>query len=183
MSPYKNDGTDTDFEVRAGDHHDAMHYFGLNRTGNDWDPSNSDRALLAINHEVCEDVGFVHPNGPTDYGPDNTNPRPTVEIDKEVAAHGVTIVEVEKRGNTYGLNLNSRFNRRITAATPMEIHGPASRHPLMVTAYSPAATAPEAPSTTAPMAIPPGAPISPARKTGPGTSIAARMTRCAATRR
>lgn len=137
VSPYQNNGTDTDFEVRAGDYHDAMHYFGLNRAGNGWDPSNSDRALLAINHEVCEDVGFVHPNGPTDYGTDNTNPRPTVEIDKEVAAHGVTIVEVAKQGNTYGLNLNSRFNRRITAATPMEIYGPASRHPLMVTTYSP----------------------------------------------
>jgi hypothetical protein len=94
-----------------------MHYFGLNRAGNGWDPNGTDRALLAINHEVCEDLGFVHPNGPTDYGPENTNARPTVEIDKEVAAHGVTIVEVVKQGNTYEISRNSRFNTRITAAT------------------------------------------------------------------
>lgn len=137
VTPYKNDGTDNDFDVRAGDHHDAMHYFGLNRAGNAWDPNGTDRALLAINHEVCEDLGFVHPNGPTDYGPENTNARPTVEIDKEVAAHGVTIVEVVKQGNTYEINRNSRFNTRITAATRCQITGPARRSPMMVTAFSP----------------------------------------------
>ncbi|MFH7244864.1 MAG: PhoX family protein [Spirulina sp.] len=137
VTPYKNDGTDNDFDVRAGDHHDAMHYFGLNRAGNGWDPNGADRALLAINHEVCEDVGFVHPNGPTDYGPDNTNARPTVEIDKEVAAHGVTIVEVVKQGNTYEINRNSRFNNRITAATRCQITGPARRSPMLATAFSP----------------------------------------------
>ena len=30
---YKNDGTDTDFENRAGDHHDGMEWFGLSATG------------------------------------------------------------------------------------------------------------------------------------------------------
>ena len=29
IAAYKNDGTDTDFDYRAGDHHDGMHYFGL----------------------------------------------------------------------------------------------------------------------------------------------------------
>ena len=30
---YKNDGTDTDFENRAGDHHDGMEWFGLDAAG------------------------------------------------------------------------------------------------------------------------------------------------------
>ena len=30
---YKNDGTDTDYANRAGDHHDGMEYFGLNAAG------------------------------------------------------------------------------------------------------------------------------------------------------
>lgn len=137
VTPYQNNGTDHDFEVRAGDHHDAMQYFGLNRNGNGWDPGNSDRALLCINHEVCEDLGFVHPNGPTDYGPDSTAARPTLEIDKEVAAHGVTVVEIAKQGSTYQVNRDSRYNRRITGATVMEISGPARRSPLMATAFSP----------------------------------------------
>jgi secreted PhoX family phosphatase len=28
---YKNDGTDTDYDKRAGDHHDGMEWFGLSR--------------------------------------------------------------------------------------------------------------------------------------------------------
>ena len=137
VTPYKNNGTDNDFEVRAGDHHDAMHYFGMNRAGNGWDPSGSDRALLAINHEVCEDLGFVHPNGPTNYGAESTEARPAIEIDKEVAAHGVTIVEVVKQGSTYEINRDSRFNHRVTAATRCQISGPARRSPMLATAFSP----------------------------------------------
>jgi hypothetical protein len=137
VTPYKNNGTDNDFDVRAGDHHDAMQYFGLNPAGNGWDPSNSDRALLCINHEVCEDKGFVHPNGPTDYGPDSTAARPPIEIDKEVAAHGVSIVEIVKQGSTYQVNLDSSYNRRITGATVFEISGPARRSSMMSTAFSP----------------------------------------------
>ncbi|MGB3203128.1 MAG: PhoX family phosphatase [Nodosilinea sp.] len=137
VGPYQNNGTDTDFEGRAGDHHDGMHYFGLNQSGNGWDPSGSDRALLAINHEVCEDLGFVHPNGPTNYGAESTEARPAIEIDKEVAAHGVTVVEVVKQGSTYEVNRDSRYNRRVTAATPCQISGPARRSPMLATAFSP----------------------------------------------
>jgi secreted PhoX family phosphatase len=137
VTPYKNDGTDNDFEVRAGDHNDAMHYFGLNRAGNGWDPQGTERALLCINNEVCEDLGFVHPNGPTNYGADNTEARPAIEIDKEVAAHGVTIVAIAKQGSTYQLDRASRYNQRITAATPCQISGPARGSAMMATAYSP----------------------------------------------
>lgn len=137
VSPYKNNGTDVDFDLRVGDHHDAMHYFGINRAGNGWDPSSVNRALLCINHEVAEDLGFMHANGPTEYGEKSTAARPTLEIDREVAAHGVTVVEVARQGSGCQVNLNSRYNRRVTAATPCEISGPARRSPLMATAFSP----------------------------------------------
>lgn len=137
VADYRNNGTDNDFEVRAGDHHDAMQYFGLSQDGNRSDPTNSDRALLCINHEVCEDVGFVHPNGPTNYGPESTDARPPLEIDKEVAAHGVTVVEIARQGSTYQIKRDSRYNRRITGATVFEISGPARRSPMMATAFSP----------------------------------------------
>lgn len=137
VTPYQNNGTDNDFEVRAGDHNDAMHYFGLNQTGNGWDPNGSDRALLCINNEVCEDLGFVHPSGPTNYGPESTDARPAIEIDKEVAAHGVTIVAIAKQGSTYELDRDSRYNRRVTAATPCQISGPARGSAMLATTYSP----------------------------------------------
>ncbi len=137
VTPYKNDGTDNDFEVRAGDHHDAMQYFGMNRAGNGWDPNGSERALLCINHEVAEDLGFMHPNGPTNYGPESTEARPAIEIDKEVAAHGVTVVEVVKQGNSYEIDRNSRFNHRITATTTFDMTGPGRGSAMMATAFSP----------------------------------------------
>ncbi len=137
VTPFKNDGTDNDLEVRAGDHHDAMHYFGMNQAGNGWDANGVDRALLCINHEVSEDLGFIHTNGPDNSGQDNTNPRPSMEIDKEVAAHGVTIIEITKQGSTYQLNKGSRYNRRITAATEFAISGPGKGSPMMATAFSP----------------------------------------------
>ena len=46
---YKNDGTDTDFENRAGDHHDGMEWFGLSAAGVA-SASSTDRGLLAVNH-------------------------------------------------------------------------------------------------------------------------------------
>src|SRR3990167_8148115 len=51
---FKNDGTDTAFEQRAGDHHDGMEWFGLDASGK---PSNSfnSRGLLAMNHEATTD--------------------------------------------------------------------------------------------------------------------------------
>ncbi len=33
IAAYKNDGTDTDFDKRSGDHHDGMEYFGLSAVG------------------------------------------------------------------------------------------------------------------------------------------------------
>ena len=51
---FKNDGTDTDFETRAGDHHDGMEWFGLDAQGRP-SASSTQRALLAINHEATTD--------------------------------------------------------------------------------------------------------------------------------
>lgn len=50
---YKNDGTDSaaSFAFRAGDHHDAIEYFGLGANGRPA-PTSSTRALLVQNHEA-----------------------------------------------------------------------------------------------------------------------------------
>ncbi|WGZ93167.1 MAG: PhoX family phosphatase [Candidatus Thiothrix putei] len=139
---YSNEGTDdaASFAFRVGDHHDGMHYFGLNAAGTGVDSSNSSKGVLCSNHEVAEDLGFVHANGPTGItDTTGTVARPTTEIDKEVALHGVTVVEVARNGATYQLNRASTLNRRINAATDMEITGPA-RGAMMTTAYSTAGT-------------------------------------------
>jgi secreted PhoX family phosphatase len=135
---YKNDGTDTGFENRAGDHHDGMEWFGLSATGTP-SATATDRGLLAVNHEATTDETrssfFLHADGGT-----TTLPRPASEIDKELAIHGVSIVEVKKTGNTWATVQDSAFNRRLTQLTDIEIAGPARGNALLVTKYSPNGT-------------------------------------------
>ncbi|HEX9719261.1 MAG TPA: PhoX family phosphatase [Ramlibacter sp.] len=126
---FKNDGTDTGFDDRSGDHHDGMEYFGLNAAGTARDVAGSERALLVINHEALTDQ-FLHANGTT------ANPRPAAEADKEIPAHGVSIVEIRKVGGKFATQKDSAYNRRITPMTPFQINGPARGSALMKTKFS-----------------------------------------------
>ncbi len=136
---FENDGTDTDFDNRAGDHHDGMEYFGLNAAGTARDANGSERGLLAINHEATSnrDVRsyYLHANGGT------VNPRPKAEADKEIAVHGVSVVEVRKTGTAWAYVQNSAYNRRVTPLTPVQISGPARGNALLKTLYSTDGTA------------------------------------------
>jgi uncharacterized protein len=134
---YRNDGTDTgaSFAFRAGDHHDGMHFYGMSASGA-YDPNSTTRGLLCMNHEAITPA-FLHPNGVT-----SVNGVRTVneEVIKELNAHGVSIIEVVKTGNTWGYVRNSSFNRRITTNTDMILSGPAARSSFMITRYSPDGT-------------------------------------------
>jgi secreted PhoX family phosphatase len=127
---YRNDGTDTDFEHRAGDHHDGMEYFGLSADGTRRDADSSERGLLVMNHEALTD-NFLHVNG------SSARPRPAGESDKEIPAHGVSVVEVRKTGGKFGYVQASAFNRRVTPLTPVQIGGPLRGNALMKTKYDP----------------------------------------------
>ncbi|RJG22196.1 PhoX family protein [Massilia cavernae] len=132
---FKNDGTDGDFEQRAGDHHDGMEFFGLSAAGTP-SASSAERGLLAINHEATTDEQrssfFLHPTGGT-----TTLPRPGAEVDKEVALHGIGVIEVRKNGSAWQYLKESSFNRRLTALSDIELSGPARGNALLVTKYSP----------------------------------------------
>ncbi|MEY4752754.1 MAG: hypothetical protein RJA44_429 [Pseudomonadota bacterium] len=127
---YRNDGSDTDFDHRAGDCHDGIEYFGLKADGSGPDAASSERGLLGMNHEYQNNL-FLHPNGPT------PNPRPAAEVDKEVAVHGLSIVEVRRSGGVISTVKDSAYNRRITAATEILLAGPAALDGLMKTKFSP----------------------------------------------
>ncbi|WP_110959637.1 PhoX family phosphatase [Acidovorax sp. ST3] len=135
---YKNDGTDTGFEDRAGDHHDGMEWFGLSSDGK-LSATATERGLLAVNHEATTDEKlssfFMHANGGT-----STLPRPASEIDKEVAAHGISVVEVKKTAGKWATVQSSPFNFRLTPLSEIEISGPARGSALMITKFSPTGT-------------------------------------------
>ncbi|MGB4115423.1 MAG: PhoX family phosphatase [Polaromonas sp.] len=134
VSDYKNDGTDGNFARRSGDHHDGIHFFGLTAAGLPSTISN-ERALLVINHEnISGTARFLHPNGQTANS--GVGPRPEGESLKEIEAHGVSIIELAKTAGKFGMVKASGFNRRITAATPMDIAGPARGTAFMKTKFS-----------------------------------------------
>lgn len=131
---YKNDGTDTSFETRAGDHHDGMEWFGLDASGK-LSRTATDRGVLAVNHEATTDETrasfFLHANGGT-----TTLPRPASEVDKEIAIHGISVVEVAKTAGKWATVPGSSFNHRLTALSDIEIAGPGRGNALLVTKYS-----------------------------------------------
>ena len=133
---YKNDGTDTGFAGRAGDHHDGMSYFGLAATGATPEPGNSTRGLLVLNHENINQ-SYLHPAGATTVA----GARPTAEVLKEIECHGVSVIEVTRTNGTWAYVQNSTFNRRITPFTPTAINGPVRGNPLLFTAFSPTGVA------------------------------------------
>jgi secreted PhoX family phosphatase len=118
-------------QVRSfGSHTDGMHYFPYpGMQGNS-------RGLLAVNNEYC-DPPLV--NGITPAASYATVAVTLPMVRAQQAAHGVTIMEVEKdRGGHWSINRRSPFNRRITGNTPCRVSGPAAGHELLQTADDPA---------------------------------------------
>jgi secreted PhoX family phosphatase len=135
VAAYANNGTDTNFAQRAGDHHDGMSYFGLAATGATPDASGNTRGVLVMNHENITE-SYLHANGPT--GLTGSGVRPEAEAIKEIEAHGVSVVEVTRAGNTGAWSYvpGSALNRRITPNTPMQINGPARGNAALRTRVS-----------------------------------------------
>lgn len=131
---FKNDGTDTDFENRAGDHHDGMEFFALSATNGPATTVN-DRGVLVMNHEATTDEKFasffVHANGGT-----MSLPRPAAEVDKEMALHGLSAVEVRLAAGKWSYVKESALNRRVHQQTEVELSGPVRGNALVVTKYS-----------------------------------------------
>jgi len=133
---YANDGTDTGFNARGGDHHDGMHYFGLAASGATPDRASNTRGLLVMNHENITQV-YLHANGPTSVG----GVRPEGEALKEMEAHGVAVVEVSRASSgAWSYNQASSLNRRITPLTPTVFNGPVRGNALLRTRFSNAGT-------------------------------------------
>ncbi len=129
------------FAYRMGDNHDGLWFYGL-KDGK-LDKAVSDRGLLAINHEYVEPdrlnpLGFytrdIADKADTIYA----KQRLSQDVRREINAHGVAIVEVKRdEKGQFELVKDSKFNRRITSATVVDISGPAAGSDLLKTKYDP----------------------------------------------
>jgi len=127
---FKQDGSNTgaEQEQQIGQHHDGIHFFAL--AG--FDPNR--RGILAMNHEYIEQ-SYLFPNGTV-----FTGDRSAGDVRKELAAHGVSVIEIEKTATGEWSIVRGPSNRRITGSTEMDITGPARGHAKLVTAWSPDGT-------------------------------------------
>lgn len=120
-----------DQEQQVGSHHDGMHFFPIDlKQGG----QSSSEGLLVMNHE------YVDPNMLHQFG-GNQAPRDVEQVHKEIAAHGVSVAHIRQRPNRqWGLVQESRYNRRITGNSLMELTGPVRGHAKVITPFSPKGT-------------------------------------------
>ncbi len=90
----------------------------------------SNHGVLAVNHEHVNS-SMMHPGSPHAIGLNQER------VDTEIAAHGLSIVEIQKQAGLWNIKLDSKFNRRITPLTPMKFSGPARGHERVKTKYFP----------------------------------------------
>jgi secreted PhoX family phosphatase len=97
------------------------------------------RALLCVNHEYTSEEVMFPGVGRQDLSGFDKMTQDLVDI--EMAAMGVTIVEIAREGDTWRPVVDSRYNRRISPLdTAMSIDGPAAGHDLMKTSADPTGT-------------------------------------------
>ncbi|MEM6665096.1 MAG: PhoX family phosphatase, partial [Pseudomonadota bacterium] len=127
-----------DFDPQAQSAADQEKRFGYNNDYVGFVPLNAaeTRGLLCVNHEYTNEEVMFPGIGRQDRDgfPDMTKDL----VDIEMAAHGGSVFEIAKgEDGKWGVVLDSVFNRRITANTPMTIDGPAAGHDRLKTGADP----------------------------------------------
>jgi len=98
----------------------------------------SDRGLLAVNHEYT--IGYLMFPGMADDKSYMEKATPA-QMDVEMAAHGMSIIEIKKTNGRWSVVENSPFNRRVSLAdTVMRVQGPAAGHDRLKTKADPTGT-------------------------------------------
>ena len=112
-----------------GQNCDAIHFFPLN--------GRNDHGVLCVNNEYTDDA-VMFPGNPGLRGLRDARSREYVKQNPQVvhvakAANGVSIIEIKRERGRWKFVKDSRYNRRITADTPINIGGPAKGSALMRT--------------------------------------------------
>jgi secreted PhoX family phosphatase len=114
---------------RFGYNNDYIAFFPLDKTGT--------RGLLCVNHEYASpEVMFPGLKGRPDRN--DFAQMTQANIDVEMAAHGVSVVEIALTDGKWSPRTASPLNRRITVSTEISVDGPAAGHDRLKTAADPA---------------------------------------------
>lgn len=97
----------------------------------------SEHGLLVVNHEYTNEELMFSGIDPKAKKSKRFAEMTEQRVAIEMMAHGGSILEVKRVGETWSVVPESAYARRITAATEMEITGPAAGHSKMKTSYDP----------------------------------------------
>lgn len=120
--------TGTDQVRRFGYNNDYVAFFPLDERGT--------RGLLCVNHEYASpEVMFAG----VSVRPDRDDFAKITEahVAVEMAAHGVSVVEIALEDGKWKPVVGGKYNRRITAETEMTVDGPAAGHERLKTKADP----------------------------------------------
>jgi uncharacterized protein len=126
-----------DFDPLAQTAEKQSRQFGYNSDFVGYIPidGSSDHGLLVVNHEYTNEE-LMFPGVGIQDSKDVDFARMTKDlVDVEMAAHGGAVVEIRNRNGQWQVVKDSKYTRRITAETPMDITGPAAGHERMKTSY------------------------------------------------
>ncbi|KUO65215.1 MAG: dTDP-glucose 4,6-dehydratase [Alphaproteobacteria bacterium BRH_c36] len=97
----------------------------------------ADHGLLVVNHEYTnEELMFADADSKAKSGKRFAEMTPE-RIAVEMMAHGGSVIEIKREGESWKVVADSKYSRRITALTEMEITGPAAGHDKMKTSADP----------------------------------------------
>ncbi|MBL6456355.1 PhoX family phosphatase [Belnapia sp. T6] len=115
-----------------GYNNDYLDFFPLPRGS-----ASSDHGLLVVNHEYTN-TNLIFPG--LGAGRSAAQKASAEQSAVEQAAHGLSVVEIRRQDGRWAPVRDGRLNRRITAATPMRISGPAAGHERLKTNADPTGT-------------------------------------------
>ncbi len=124
---------------------DAIHYFRLDADAHGTGKARSHRGVLCVNNEYTNDE-LLFPERKIVWGTDPEYIRAFVgkfpgSVAFSKAAHGISVVEIARTPKgPWRYRRASRYNRRITADTPIELRGPARGAELLRTRADPTGT-------------------------------------------
>ena len=114
------------------------HQFGYNNDFTQYVPLGSSEqaskhGLLCVNHEYTDPQlmwpGLTRRNAASKLT--------AAQMAVELQAHGHSVVEIKQQQDRWSIVQDSRYNRRLTAVTPMRISGPAAGHDRLKTQADP----------------------------------------------
>ncbi|SEP35230.1 hypothetical protein SAMN02990966_05256 [Rhodospirillales bacterium URHD0017] len=121
-------------EKQFGYNNDYLGLHPLPLSGSGGGGHGNDRFLMVANHEyINSNLMFAGLGAARDANLKTSK----AQVEVEMAAVGGAVIEIARENGGWSVVLDSKYARRISANTPMDVSGPAAGHDLMKTSADP----------------------------------------------